>query len=106
MLASDISYHIAVKTGEVAGGSSDSNVFVKLYGEKGDSSKTMLVVSSNDLGNYFESGRVDIFTVETYDIGQVWLSGSLHIISQTYTIVTVQFFLATHQSSYFFVLLV
>ncbi|XP_011477254.1 lipoxygenase homology domain-containing protein 1-like [Oryzias latipes] len=67
----NISYHIAVKTGEVAGGSSDSNVFVKLYGEKGDSSKTMLVVSSNDLGNYFESGRVDIFTVETYDIGQI-----------------------------------
>uniref|UniRef100_A0A3P9J9C9 Lipoxygenase homology domains 1b n=1 Tax=Oryzias latipes TaxID=8090 RepID=A0A3P9J9C9_ORYLA len=67
----NISYHIAVKTGEVAGGSSDSNVFVKLYGEKGDSSKTMLVVSSNDLGNYFELGRVDIFKVETYDIGQI-----------------------------------
>uniref|UniRef100_A0A3B3CLJ0 Lipoxygenase homology PLAT domains 1b n=1 Tax=Oryzias melastigma TaxID=30732 RepID=A0A3B3CLJ0_ORYME len=66
-----INYHIAVKTGDIPGGSSDSNVFVKFYGEKGDSSKTMLVVSSNDLGNYFESGRVDIFTVETYDIGQI-----------------------------------
>lgn len=31
----------------------------------------MLLVSDNDLGNYFEKGRVDIFTVETSDIGQV-----------------------------------
>lgn len=66
-----INYHIAVKTGNIAGGSSDSNVFVKLYGEKGDTSKTMLVVSANNLGNYFETGRIDIFTIETSDIGQV-----------------------------------
>lgn len=69
--ASDINYHIVVKTGNVPGGSSDSNVFVKLYGEKGDTSKTMLAVSANNLGNYFETGRTDIFTVETFDIGQV-----------------------------------
>lgn len=68
---SDISYQIAIKTGDIPGGSSDSNVFVKLYGEKGDTDKTMLVVSTNNLGNYFETGRVDIFTVETFDIGQV-----------------------------------
>ncbi|TMS03481.1 Lipoxygenase homology domain-containing protein 1 [Larimichthys crocea] len=64
-------YHIAVKTGNIPGGSSDSNVFVKLYGEKNDTCKTMLLVSANNLGNYFESGRIDIFTVETYDIGQI-----------------------------------
>lgn len=68
---SDVNYHIAVKTGNIPGGSSDSNVFVKLYGEKGDTSKMMLLVSDNNLGNYFEKGRVDIFTVETSDIGQV-----------------------------------
>lgn len=67
----DVNYHIAVKTGNIPGGSSDSNVFVKLYGEKGNTSKVMLVVSANNLGNYFETGRVDIFTVETFDIGQV-----------------------------------
>lgn len=73
----DINYHIAVKTGNISGGSSDSNVFVKLYGEKGDTSKVMLVVSANNLGNYFETGRVDIFTVETFDIGQVTQRGLL-----------------------------
>uniref|UniRef100_A0A672Z678 Lipoxygenase homology domains 1b n=1 Tax=Sphaeramia orbicularis TaxID=375764 RepID=A0A672Z678_9TELE len=67
----NFNYHIAVKTGNIPGGSSDSNVFVKLYGEKGDTSKMMLVVSDNNLGNYFETGRVDIFTVETLDIGQI-----------------------------------
>lgn len=68
---SDTTYHIAVKTGDIPGGSSDSDVFVKLYGEKGDTSKMMLVVSANNLGNYFETGRVDIFRVDTFDIGQV-----------------------------------
>uniref|UniRef100_A0A3Q1CF52 Lipoxygenase homology PLAT domains 1b n=1 Tax=Amphiprion ocellaris TaxID=80972 RepID=A0A3Q1CF52_AMPOC len=67
----NVNYHIAVKTGNIPGGSSDSNVFVKLYGEKGDTSKMMLLVSANNLGNYFETGRVDIFTVETFDIGQI-----------------------------------
>uniref|UniRef100_A0A8C9S0Y2 Lipoxygenase homology PLAT domains 1 n=1 Tax=Scleropages formosus TaxID=113540 RepID=A0A8C9S0Y2_SCLFO len=64
-------YHIAVKTGSISGASSDSKVFVKLYGEKGDTSKMWLVVSDNDLSNYFETGRVDIFTTDTFDIGKI-----------------------------------
>ncbi|CAL8249227.1 unnamed protein product [Merluccius merluccius] len=67
----NVSYHIAVKTGSVPGSSSDSKVFVKLYGEKGDTSRMMLEVSDNNLGNYFETSRIDIFTVETFDIGQI-----------------------------------
>uniref|UniRef100_A0A4W4F748 PLAT domain-containing protein n=1 Tax=Electrophorus electricus TaxID=8005 RepID=A0A4W4F748_ELEEL len=67
----NVSYHIAVKTGNISGGSSDSRVFVKLYGEKGDTSKMMLVVSDNNLPNYFETGRVDVFSIETRDIGQI-----------------------------------
>ena len=30
-----------------------------------------LVVSHNDLGNYYEDGQTDIFIAETADIGQV-----------------------------------
>ncbi|KAM9307093.1 lipoxygenase homology domain-containing protein 1 [Pholidichthys leucotaenia] len=67
----NISYHIAIKTGSVNGASSDSKVFVKLYGEKSDTVKTILAVSDNDLRNYFETGRTDIFTIETSDIGQI-----------------------------------
>ncbi|XP_077594101.1 lipoxygenase homology domain-containing protein 1 [Stigmatopora nigra] len=67
----NVSYHIAIKTGSVNGASSDSRVFVKLYGEKGDTGKITLAVSDNDLRNYFETGRTDIFTVETFDIGKI-----------------------------------
>ncbi|XP_030598877.1 lipoxygenase homology domain-containing protein 1 [Archocentrus centrarchus] len=67
----NVSYQIAIKTGNVNGASSDSKVFVKLYGEKGDTSKVILAVSDNDLRNYFETGRTDIFTLETSDIGQI-----------------------------------
>uniref|UniRef100_A0A8C4ECX3 Lipoxygenase homology PLAT domains 1a n=1 Tax=Dicentrarchus labrax TaxID=13489 RepID=A0A8C4ECX3_DICLA len=67
----NVGYHIAIKTGSVNGASSDSRVFVKLYGEKGDTNKTILAVSDNDLRNYFETGRTDIFILDTFDIGQI-----------------------------------
>lgn len=70
-LPPDVSYHISVKTGDIPGASSDSRVFIKLYGEKADSSKEFLLVSDNDLGNYFERGRVDEFTLDMMDIGKV-----------------------------------
>uniref|UniRef100_A0A672RND8 Lipoxygenase homology domains 1a n=1 Tax=Sinocyclocheilus grahami TaxID=75366 RepID=A0A672RND8_SINGR len=66
-----VDYHIAIKTGSINGASSDSKVFVKLYGEKNDTNKMLLVVSDNDLGNYFETGQTDIFTIETFDIGKI-----------------------------------
>ncbi|XP_071658812.1 lipoxygenase homology domain-containing protein 1 [Patagioenas fasciata] len=67
----NVSYHISVKTGDIPGASSDSKVFIKLYGEKADSSKEFLLVSDNDLGNYFERGRVDEFTIDMMDIGKI-----------------------------------
>uniref|UniRef100_A0A803V3A7 Lipoxygenase homology PLAT domains 1 n=1 Tax=Ficedula albicollis TaxID=59894 RepID=A0A803V3A7_FICAL len=70
-LLKNVSYHISVKTGDIPGASSDSRVFIKLYGEKADSSKEPLLVSDNDLGNYFERGRVDEFTLDMMDIGKI-----------------------------------
>ncbi|XP_056399217.1 lipoxygenase homology domain-containing protein 1 isoform X2 [Hyla sarda] len=66
-----ISYHFHIKTGDVSGASSDSRVFVKLYGEKGDTNKQFLLVSDNDLADNFERGRVDSFTINTIDIGKI-----------------------------------
>ena len=68
----DVNYQITIKTGSINGASSDSKVFVKMYGEKGDTCKMLLMVSENDLSNYYETGRTDIFTVDTFDIGTVW----------------------------------
>uniref|UniRef100_A0A3B5AGE5 Lipoxygenase homology domains 1 n=1 Tax=Stegastes partitus TaxID=144197 RepID=A0A3B5AGE5_9TELE len=67
----NVNYHIAIKTGSVNGASSDSRVFVKLYGEKCDTDKVILAVSDNDLRNYFETGRTDIFIFETFDVGKI-----------------------------------
>ena len=77
-LTLDVSYHISVKTGDITGASSDSKVFIKLYGEKADTSKETLLVSDNDLGNYFERGRVDEFTIDTMDIGKVRINRRWH----------------------------
>lgn len=71
MCVIDVSYHIAVMTGSISGASSDSKVFVKLYGEKGDTNKILLVASDTSHNNYFETGQTDIFTVETIDLGKV-----------------------------------
>lgn len=65
------------------GASSDSRVFVKLYGEKGDTSKMILAVSDNDLRNYFETGQTDIFTIDTFDIGQASSSDVRHTSQRT-----------------------
>ncbi|TKS84776.1 Lipoxygenase -like proteiny domain-containing protein 1 [Collichthys lucidus] len=67
----NVSYHIAIVTGNINGASSDSRVFVKLYGEKCDTTKTTLAVTENDLRNYFETGRTDIFILDTYDINRL-----------------------------------
>uniref|UniRef100_A0A670JIB8 Lipoxygenase homology PLAT domains 1 n=1 Tax=Podarcis muralis TaxID=64176 RepID=A0A670JIB8_PODMU len=66
-----IGYHISIKTGDVPGASSDSKVLIKLYGEKADTKKETLLVSDNDLEDYFERGRIDIFTLDTMDIGEI-----------------------------------
>uniref|UniRef100_A0A8D2L3F2 Lipoxygenase homology domains 1 n=1 Tax=Varanus komodoensis TaxID=61221 RepID=A0A8D2L3F2_VARKO len=70
-LLENVGYHISIKTGDIPGASSDSKVLIKLYGEKGDTKKEFLLVSDNDLGNYFERGRIDIFTLDTMDIGKI-----------------------------------
>ncbi|XP_017651795.1 lipoxygenase homology domain-containing protein 1 [Nannospalax galili] len=64
-------YHISVKTGDVSGASTDSKVYIKLYGEKSDTIKQILLVSDNNLKDYFERGRVDEFTLETLNIGTI-----------------------------------
>nr|XP_045000184.1 lipoxygenase homology domain-containing protein 1 isoform X1 [Jaculus jaculus] len=64
-------YHISIKTGDLSGASTDSKVYIKLYGEKSDTIKQILLVSDNNLKDYFERGRVDEFTLETLNIGTI-----------------------------------
>ncbi|XP_044096927.1 lipoxygenase homology domain-containing protein 1 isoform X1 [Neovison vison] len=64
-------YHISLKTGDVSGASTDSKVYIKLYGDKSDTIKQVLLVSDNNLQDYFERARVDEFTLETLNIGTI-----------------------------------
>ena len=68
MFFPDTSYTMSVKLGEVL--SPDTNLYVQLFGEKGETSKIMLRPVGSSL-NKFEKGRTYKFTVETVNIGKV-----------------------------------
>ena len=60
-----------MKTGTVRGAGTDANVFLKMFGEKGESEKMDL--KDSDQKNKFEQGQTDQFKLETKDIGKVKL---------------------------------
>lgn len=64
------SYHVSVKTGTERHAGTDANVFVKLFGSKGDTGKLQLA-SADNTKNKFEAGRTDNFKLEATDIGKV-----------------------------------
>jgi len=59
-----------VKTGKDKRAGTDANVFVKIFGSKGDTG-TMKLMSSENSKNKFEAGRIDQFKLESTDIGKV-----------------------------------
>ena len=61
---------MSVKTGDVRGAGTGANVFVQIYGDKGDSGKLQLR-SAENTKNKFERGRTDQFVLEAVDIGKV-----------------------------------
>ncbi|KAM5220871.1 lipoxygenase homology domain-containing protein 1 isoform 1-T1 [Hipposideros larvatus] len=64
-------YHISLKTGDVPEASTDSQVYIKLYGDKSDTIKQDLLASDNNLKKRFECNQVDEFTIETLNIGTI-----------------------------------
>lgn len=66
------SYHIQVKTGDVSSAGTDANVYLIIYGAKGDTGQLMLRQSAS-FKNKFERGKTDLFKIEATDIGQVQL---------------------------------
>ncbi len=64
------SYHTSVKTGDVRGAGTDASVYIKIFGEKGDTG-TLWLKSSETTKNKFERARTDVFKLEAHDIGKV-----------------------------------
>ena len=64
------SYLVSVRTGDVRGAGTDANVFVQIFGAKGDTGKLQLR-SAENTKNKFERSRTDQFVLEAVDIGKV-----------------------------------
>jgi len=62
-----VSYEIEVTTGSKRGAGTDADVKIALFGPKGQSDDFLL---DNDKDN-FESGKVDNFTIDTLDLGDL-----------------------------------
>lgn len=60
-------YNISVRTGDKRGAGTDANVHIVLHGETGSTGKFKLESG----GNNFERGRVDVFGIEAFDIGEL-----------------------------------
>ena len=69
------SYHVRVKTGDIRGAGTDANVFIRIFGEVGDTGKLQLRQADNTKDKW-ERGRTDMFTLEAMDIGKVRKSGN------------------------------
>ncbi len=63
-------YNIRIKTGDVIGAGTDADVHLKIFGEKGDTDKIVLMTADHTF-NKFEQGRIDKFTYEFEDLGKV-----------------------------------
>lgn len=63
-------YNLSIKVGDVKGSGTDGNVYIQLFGEKGNTAKIQLR-QAGDTRNRFEKGRTYKFTVDTVDIGKV-----------------------------------
>lgn len=59
-----------MKLGEVKGSGADGNVYIQLFGSKGNTAKIQLR-QAGDEKNQFETGQEYKFMVTTLDIGKV-----------------------------------
>ncbi|XP_054665159.1 lipoxygenase homology domain-containing protein 1 isoform X2 [Grus americana] len=68
--AKSTTYTVKVKTGDKKNAGTDANVFITLYGSKDDTGIVSLKASKINK-NKFERGKIDEFTVESVDIGDL-----------------------------------
>ena len=61
---------MSVKTGDEFGAGTDANVFLEMFGEKGESGRLPLE-SAEKRGNKFERDQTDTFRLEASDIGRL-----------------------------------
>ncbi|PAA79474.1 hypothetical protein BOX15_Mlig008366g2 [Macrostomum lignano] len=69
-LLDKLTYNVSVKTGDVSGAGTDANVFLNIFGDKGETGERQLKASEAAF-NKFERNRTDLFRIESPDIGKL-----------------------------------
>ncbi|KAH3831729.1 hypothetical protein DPMN_104999, partial [Dreissena polymorpha] len=64
-----IKYQVDVITGDVWGGGTDANVYITIYGDRGDTGVRQLYADTK--GVYFKQGQIDSFEVEAVSLGHL-----------------------------------
>ncbi|CAF2355156.1 unnamed protein product [Rotaria sp. Silwood2] len=63
-------YNVRIKTGDIFQGGTDADVYLKIFGENGDTDIIQLR-TANNTSNKFEKGRTDHFTLEFDELGKI-----------------------------------
>ena len=82
-----VRYKVAVTTGERRGAGTDANVFIQVYGKKGQTKEIKL----DNPQNNFEAGKTDMFGFESADLGdltkmRVWHDNSGNTLPQMFLV--------------------
>jgi lipoxygenase homology domain-containing protein 1 len=70
MLDATVNYDIVVKTSDLLGAGTDSNVFIKIYGDLRTTQRLELKKSKSHM-NKFESGHSDQFRIKEENVGEI-----------------------------------
>eukprot|EP00049_Salpingoeca_infusionum_P008102 m.131391 g.131391 ORF g.131391 m.131391 type:complete len:2461 (+) comp13915_c0_seq1:231-7613(+) len=70
MVAATVTYTVRVKTGSVKNASTDADVYLTIFGKKGDTGQLRLL-RSETFKDPFERNHVDVFHFELQDIGEL-----------------------------------
>ncbi|XP_077990949.1 uncharacterized protein LOC144445282 [Glandiceps talaboti] len=66
-----MSYHVSVHTSTEEDAATDSEVYMTIYGEKGDTGKRLLAKPINGETVFDQPGKVDEFTIEAVTLGEL-----------------------------------
>ncbi|XP_052774352.1 lipoxygenase homology domain-containing protein 1-like isoform X2 [Mya arenaria] len=64
-----IKYQVDVITGDMWGGGTDANIYITIYGDRGDTGVRQLYAETK--GVYFKQGQLDSFEVEAVSLGHL-----------------------------------
>ena len=72
-----------MKTGDISKAGTDANVYLVMYGNKGQTGELTLRESKTNK-NKFERGKTDIFDIEASNIGQVRITLFHTLVAEHY----------------------